>query len=668
MSIHEEHSMKEGVDRAILKRLLSYTKGYQKYIVLSLFLLIFVVGIELARPIIVGVAVDEVIGNYEKEVTEEIDGETVVSRLVKPKDGDGYYLLDKVSEEVAMTVAEDYSEVSVDESTMIIEVGGEQMTLQVMSKEELKAFRQSDLNKLATITLLFLGLTISGILINYFQMIILHFTGQKIILKIRNEIFTHIQNLSVQFFNNQPVGKIVTRVTNDTETLNEMYTSVIVNSVRSVLMIIGILITMFVLNWKMTMFVMIVLPLIYLSAFLFRKHSRKAYRDVRTHVASINTFLSEHISGMKIVQIFAREQAAYDKYKTNNKKLLKAHLRQLFIFSLFRPSMYFIYILGTAVTLLAGGFMVIEDAMTIGVLVMFLQYVGTFFDPIQQLAEQFNILQSAMASAEKIFTLLDDKSMVNDQDDAMELEEIKGKIEFKNVWFAYDKENWVLRDVSFVVQPGETAAFVGATGAGKTSILNLITRYYTIQKGEILIDDVPIHKVKKSSIRQHVGQMLQDVFVFTGNINSNIRLREESITSEEIVEASKYVNADSFISKLPHKYEEKTYERGATYSAGQRQLLSFARTLAFKPSVLVLDEATANIDTETEVLIQDALEKLMEGRTTLVVAHRLSTIQHADQIILLHKGKVREKGTHQELLKEQGLYYNLYQLQYKDAV
>lgn len=668
MTINEEHSMKKGVDKDILKRLLSYTKGYQKYIALSLILLIFVVGVELARPIIIGVAVDEVIGNHSKEVIEVVEGQTVVSKLVYEESTQKYYLLDQVSEEASVAISEGYDILEATDMFLKIEAEGSSYILNVMSEEELEDFRGADLAKLAWITAIFLGLTVLGLIVNYVQMIILQLTGQKIIFKIRNDIFTHIQSLSVQFFNNQPVGKIVTRVTNDTETLNEMYTSVIVNSVRSVLMIVGIVITMFVLNVKMSLFVMIVLPFIYLSAFLFRRYSRKAYRDVRTHVAGINTFLSEHISGMRIVQIFAREQSSYNKFEANNKKLLKANLRQLFIFSLFRPSMYFIYIMGTAITLLVGGFMVLDDVMTIGVLVIFLQYVSTFFEPIQQLAEQFNILQSAMASAEKIFTLLDDTSMVKDEDGAIELQDIKGKIEFKNVWFAYEKENWVLQDVSFVVQPGETAAFVGATGAGKTSILNLITRYYTIQKGEILIDDIPIYKVKKSSIRKHVGQMLQDVFVFTGNINSNIRLREESISEEEIVKASKYVNADSFISKLPRKYKEKTYERGGTYSAGQRQLLSFARTLAFKPSVLVLDEATANIDTETEVLIQDALEKIMEGRTTLVVAHRLSTIQHADQIIVLHKGKVRERGTHQELLKEQGFYYNLYQLQYKDAI
>ncbi len=656
-----------GLDRQLISRLLSYTDGYKKYIAISLVLLIFVIGIDLARPFLVGIAVDDVISNYDKVIEEEIDGKTYISTLILDEDGHHYYLVDQLDKDVYDRGYGSKEIIEVNGESIRVLIEGDEYTYNLIDQEDIKDFRSRDFSDLGWITLLFIGLTALSLLVNYGQMLLLHYTGQKIIYKIRNEIFEHIQSLSVQFFNNQPVGKIVTRVTNDTETLNEMYTSVIVNSVKNVLMIIGIAGMMVFLNPRMALLVFSVIPLIFLSAFLFRKFSRKVYRDVRTRVAAINAFLSEHLSGMRIVQIFAREDQVYQKFEKDNNLLKKANLKQLLIFSVFRPSMYFLYILAMAITLFFGGNMVIEGLMSIGVLVMFLQYVSQFFDPIQQLAEQFNILQSAMASAEKIFTLLDDKSIIDDSDEAVEIDEIVGKIEFKNVWFAYDKENWVLRDVSFVVEPGETAAFVGATGAGKTSILNLISRYYEIQKGQILIDDIPIHRIKKQSIRKYVGQMLQDVFVFTGDINSNIRLKDPSITGTEIVEASKYVNAHHFISKLPNGYEEHTYERGATYSTGQRQLLSFARTLAFKPSVLVLDEATANIDTETEILIQDALGKLMEGRTTLVVAHRLSTIQHADKIIVLHKGKIREIGNHQELLAEGGLYYNLYQLQYKDV-
>ncbi len=659
---------KLNVDSDIVKRLLSYTNGYQKYIIISLILLIFVVSVDLVRPYIIGIAVDDVISNYDAVIIDEINSNEVITTLIVSDEGNKYYLLDQVDASLYNSNIDQMQVISEDNDTMTVLLGREKIVLRVIEEDELRNYRNNDFSKLTNITLLFLFITIIGIIINYFQMLLLHYTGQKIIYKIRNEIFEHIQGLSVQFFNNQPVGKIVTRVTNDTEALNEMYTSVIVNSVKSVLQLVGIMGMMLMLNWKMALLIFMIIPLIVISAALFRKHSRKVYRDVRTRVAMINAFLSEHISGMRIVQIFAREKIVYNKFKKDNEKLLRANIKQLLIFSIFRPSMYYIYIIGMGITLYFGGNMVLEGIMTIGVLVMFLQYVSNFFDPIQQLSEQFNILQSAMASAEKIFALLDDHSKINDIENAKELEMIEGKIEFRNVWFAYDKENWVLRDVSFIVKPGETVAFVGATGAGKTSILNLITRYYTIQKGEILIDDIPIYRIKKASIRKHIGQMLQDVFVFTGDINSNIRLKDSSITNTEIVEVSKYVNAHNFICKLPNRYEEPTYERGATYSTGQRQLLSFARTLAFKPSVLVLDEATANIDTETEVLIQDALKKIMNGRTTLVVAHRLSTIQHANQIIVLHKGRVREIGNHQELLNKEGLYYNLYQLQYKEAI
>ncbi len=590
----EEFEMKKGFDRELVKRLLGYTKGYRGYIALSLFLLIFVVGIELARPIIIGYAVDNVISVYDPKLSGQ---------------GDAFH------------------------SLLLLTMG-------------------------------FFALTLLGVLVNYFQMLLLQYTGQKIIYKIRHEIFEHIQGLSVQFFNNQPVGKLVTRVTNDTETLNQMYTSVIVNSVKSILMLIGIAVSMLVLDVSLTLNIFMVIPLIILSASLFRWFSRKAYRDVRTYVSAINTFLSEHISGMRLVQIFARENVVFERFKEVNNKLLQSNLKQLHIFSFFRPSMYLIYVIALAITIYQGGKGVMLNTITIGTLVVFLQYVSNFFDPIQQLSEQFNILQAAMAAAEKIFSLLDVNDRIEEEPNLLEPESLEGKIEFDHVWFAYDEKNWVLKDVSFTIEPGETAAFVGATGAGKTSILNLITKYYTIQKGEIRIDGHPIDRINKEALRRLVGQMLQDVFLFTGDIASNIRLRNEDITMDQIREAALYVNAESFIQELPGGYHEATYERGATYSAGQRQLLSFARTLAFAPKVLVLDEATANIDTETEALIQDALVKIMEGRTTLVVAHRLSTIQHADKIIVLHKGRVMEMGNHQSLLAQKGLYHSLYELQY----
>lgn len=652
---------------SLLFRLMGYTKGYQKYIVLSLLLLTLVIGIELLRPYLVGRAIDDIIGNYSKEVVEIVDGQEKISFLVYPEGSNQYFFFEKTTREVADAYKEGYSVEALSDTELVIRVGDTSYTLPVMEKDRIKEFRKQDFKELALLTAIFIGMTLFGAAINYFQILLLNFTGQKIVYKIRTEIFTHIQSLSVQYFNNQPVGKIVTRITNDTETLNEMYTSVIVDSVKNIIMIIGIFITMFLLNAKLTMYVMIVMPFIMLSAYLFRHYSKKIYEEVRTQVAAINTFLSEHISGMRIVQIFAKEKETLTKFDETNKKLLKSNLDQLMLFSFFRPFMYLAYVVATGITLYAGSHLVMNRAITLGVLIMFLQYVSSFFDPIQQLAEQFDIFQSAVAAAEKIFSVLDDTQAIENNDGKLQPENLKGKIEFKNVWFAYDKENWVLKDVSFIVNPGETVAFVGATGAGKTSILNLITRYYQVQKGEILIDDIPVNTLDKQTLRRFVGQMMQDVFIFTGDIASNIRLKEESITDSDLVDAAQYVNAKTFIDKLPGGYQEHTYEKGVTFSTGQRQLLSFARTIAFKPRILVLDEATSNIDTETELLIQDALGRIMDGRTTLVVAHRLSTIQHADQIIVLHKGRVKEIGNHQQLLAKEGFYFNLYRLQFKEV-
>lgn len=522
------------------------------------------------------------------------------------------------------------------------------------------------LDRLIWLTGAYVILLLVGLLVGYFQTLLLHYSGQKIIYAIRSEVFTHMQTLSVDFFGKNPVGKLVTRVTNDTETLNEMYTSVIVNSVKSVLTLIGIAIMMLILDWRLTLVSFLVLPLIGLSTFLFRKYSRDAYRDVRTRVAKINAFLSEHISGMRLVQIFNQEAVKSDAFDADNTELKNANMRQILIFAIFRPSMYLIYIIGLAVVMGYGGYRVIEGLMTIGTLLVFIQYIANFFSPIQQLAEQFNILQSAMASAEKIFGLLDETDQIDPNEGGIVLENLKGEIEFKNVWFYYVEGEWVLKDVSFKVKPGETFAFVGATGAGKTSILNLISRYYDIQKGEILVDGINIRDIYLPSLRQLIGQMMQDVFMFTGTIRSNIKLRNHELPDADMIEASKYVNAHGFIDRMEAGYDRKVYERGATFSTGQRQLLSFARTLAHKPAVLILDEATSNIDTETEALIQDALTKIMKDRTTLVVAHRLSTIQHADQIVVLHKGKIREMGNHQELLEQHGIYHQLYQLQYQD--
>ncbi len=505
---------------------------------------------------------------------------------------------------------------------------------------------------------------------SYWQAIILQKTGQKILSSLRESVFTHIESLSHEQLNQMPVGKLVTRVTNDTNAISMMFTNTLVQLIKNVFIIIGVLAAMLSLNYMLTLVVLCFVPFVALFAFVFRNFSRRAYRKVKDGTTDINTYLSENLSGIKITQIFNREEQKLAEFCDKSKKLAKAKRNQLFVFSIFRPMVYMLYVSSVLCLFYMGGKGVIRNTefmgqvVTVGTIVSFYMYNSRFFNPIQTLAEQFNTLQSAFASAEKIFTIMDMEPAVVDEPDAIELEEVKGEIEFRNVWFSYVPDEWVLKDVSFHVSPRETVAFVGSTGSGKTTILSLICRNYDIQKGQILIDGIDIRKIKISSLRRHFGQMLQDVFLFSGTIRSNIVLREENMTDEEIMEACRYVNADSFINRLSGGLDEVVRERGNNFSAGQRQLLSFARTIIHKPSVMILDEATANIDTETEILIQDSMEKMKNIGTMLIVAHRLSTIQHSDKIIVLFKGKILEQGKHQDLLHQKGRYYQLYTLQY----
>ncbi len=502
---------------------------------------------------------------------------------------------------------------------------------------------------------------------NISQTWILQKTGQKIILTVRRELYVHIQSLSSRFFDLTPVGKLVTRVTNDVEALNEMYSGILVRLFRNIVKIIGLAAVMIVLDRGLALISFVLLPIVVALTVVFRIISRKVYRVVRTKLTDINTFLSENISGMRVIQIFGREERKFEEFKDKDYKLYRAHYREMLVFAIFRPLIYILSVLSLMIVLGVGSHEVLGGAISIGTLYIFSQYIQQFFDPIQELAEQFSTLQSSIASAEKIFTILAEEPQVKEEENPSVLPKVRGRIEFDHVWFAYDGENYVLRDVSFVIEPGEKVAFVGATGAGKSSILNLIGRYYDIQKGHIYIDGMDIRQLSKKQLRSAIGQMQQDVFIFEGDIESNIRLHDD-IPFEDVKAAAEYVNASHFIEKLPHQYKEPVTERGATFSAGERQLLSFARTLAHKPAILVMDEATANIDTETELLIQEALEKLMKGRTTIMVAHRLSTIQHADCIMVMHKGKIRERGTHQELLAQNGIYKKLYELQiHKEA-
>lgn len=518
--------------------------------------------------------------------------------------------------------------------------------------------------QIIVVTALKYGLVlVLGFLFNLTQTWILQKTGQSIMITIRRELYAHIQSLSSRFFDLTPVGKLVTRVTNDVEALDEMYTGILVRLFRNIIKIIGLAIVMLVLDLRLALFSFTMLPLVAILTVTFRKVARQAYRLTRTRLTDINTFLSENISGMRIIQIFGREQRKYEEFEDKSTKLYDANYREMLVFAIFRPLIYILSVLSLMLVLGIGSRDVLGQVISVGTLYIFAQYIKSFFEPIQELAEQFSTLQSSIASAEKIFTIMDEDTLVPEAENPVILPEIKGRIEFDHVWFAYDNENYVLRDVSFVIEPGQKVAFVGATGAGKSSILNLIGRYYDIQKGHIYIDGVDIRNISKHQLRSAIGQIAQDVFLFEGTIESNIRLYNEEITENEVKQAAEYVNASRFIEKLPGKYQEPVSERGSTFSAGERQLLSFARTLAHDPKILVMDEATANIDTETEALIQEALEKIMNNRTTIMVAHRLSTIQHADCIMVMHKGKIREQGTHQELLARNGIYKKLYELQ-----
>lgn len=596
------------VNRHTVRRLLRYGKPYLWWFVLVLGLTVITVLLELYQPKLLGLATDEFVNKYQE------------------------------ASNAGFSIA------------------------------QLKEMRADDLRGILLLGLKYFGTVVAIMALSYGQTVILATVGQKIIYNMRTDIFRHLTTLDMAFFNDNPIGRLVTRVTNDCETVNEMFTSVIVNIVGSIFTLLGVMVVMLREHMKLALMLFISIPFIVVFTFIFTRVTRKLYRAIRARISELNAFVAEHVSGMKVVQIFTAEEDMKQDFETQSEELRKANIRQLMCFALYSPTSYLLNIASMAILLAYGGRLAIAGAVTIGTLVTFQRYITRFFDPIQELAENFNVIQSAAAAAERIFWLMDTQSTIEDAPDAVEMKQIKGHIEFRHVWFAYEDEDWVLKDVSFEVLPGQRVAFVGATGAGKTTIQNLICRYFDIQKGQILVDGVDVRNIRLSDLRSGIGQMLQDVFLFTGDVKSNIRLNETNISDKDIVEAAKYVNAHPFISHLENGYDSTVIERGASFSAGQRQLLSFARTLAFQPSVLILDEATANIDTETEALIQDALGKLMEGRTTLIVAHRLSTIQNADRIIVMHKGEIREEGTHQELLRKGGMYYKLYMLQYEHGI
>ncbi len=524
----------------------------------------------------------------------------------------------------------------------------------------------SDYNGLLLISLALVGALLFQAFIQYFLTYYTQLMGQKIIFDLRVSIFSHVQKLALRFFDKTPIGRLVTRTTNDVESLNELFSSGIVMVFSDVFQIFWILVFMFFMAWDLSLVTLAVLPILIYATFLFRRKVRESYRDVRFHLARLNSYMQEHITGMNIVQVFSKEKDELKRFSSINADHRQANINSIFYYAVFFPIVEILSSLAIALIIWYGGGQVVQQSMTIGILFAFIQYTEMFFRPIRDLSEKYNIMQTAMASSERIFKLLDNDTFVKNPDHPIKLEKVKGEIDFKNVWFAYNPEEHVLKNISLKINPGETIALVGHTGAGKTSIINILTRFYDIEKGKILIDGKDIATIDKRDLRKFISIVLQDVFLFSGTIKSNISLNSPDISDEKIIEAASVVGADKFIEQLPNKYEEEVKEKGATLSVGQKQLISFARALAYDPQVLILDEATSSVDTETEILIQKAIERLLVGRTSIVVAHRLSTIQNADKIVVMHKGEIREIGTHQDLLAKQGIYYKLYQLQYKD--
>ena len=524
----------------------------------------------------------------------------------------------------------------------------------------------SDYHGLFIISLILFGSLIFQAVIQYFLTYFTQYLGQKTLYDLRTQIFNHIQKLALKFFDRTPIGRLVTRATNDVEALGELFSSGIVMVFSDIFIIFWILGFMFFMDFNLSLVTLSVLPVLIYGTFLFRKKARESYRDVRLHLARLNSYMQEHVTGMSVVQIFNKENDEFKKFSAINSDYRQVNIKSIFYYAVFYPSVELLSSIAIGLIIWYGGGEIIQGTLTIGVLFAFIQYTEMFFRPIRDLSEKYNIMQTAMASSERVFKLLDNQTMIRNPENPVKLENVKGKIEFKNVWFAYNEDDYVLKDISIDINPGERIAIVGHTGAGKTSIINILTRFYDISKGEILLDGVNIEKIDKRDLRKYISMVLQDVFLFSGNIKSNINLNDDEISNQRVIEAARIVGADKFIAELPQKYGEEVKERGATLSVGQKQLISFARALAYNPKILILDEATSSIDTESELLIKQAIEKLLVGRTAIVIAHRLSTIQNADKIIVLHKGEIRETGNHQQLLAKKGIYYKLYQLQYKD--
>jgi ATP-binding cassette subfamily B protein/subfamily B ATP-binding cassette protein MsbA len=668
-------------DLQLLRRILSYAKPYWLLIVISVILVFIITAVDLARPYLIKIAIDEHIKGYTAPMVSFLPEESPVkgvhykgriyvretelsqefpekARFQLIKYQGKYFLIQGV-----INPDKDYGVMEKNGQTFLKQ-GKSIYQARPLSRSEARIFREKDIKDVTRLGLIYFVIVTAALFINYGQNYLLQFTSQKIVYDLREDVFTHLQKLSLAFFDKNPVGRLVTRVTNDTATLNELFTEVLINMVKDFFIVLGIIIIMLKLNWKLAIISYISIPLTLLSTYIYKKVAQDAYRKVRVKLAELNSTLQENISGMRIVQIFGQQYNKFKEFDSINLQNLQAEIKALKAEAFFRPSMDLIYSFVLALLVWYGGRDVLQGTIQFGVLYAFINYTEKLFRPINDMTQKFTLMQNAVVASERIFMLLDEEETITDPLHPKKFADFKGEIVFKDVWFAYEDEEWVLKDVSFEIKPGETVAFVGPTGSGKTTITNLITRLYNIQKGEILIDGINIKDLKQNDIRKMVAVVMQDVFLFSGNILSNITLDSPEISEEKAKKAARYVNAEEFIKKLPGGYYYEVKERGATLSAGQRQLIAFARALAFDPKVLILDEATASIDTQSEILIQDALNKLTAYRTTIVIAHRLSTIKNADKIIVLHKGRIKEMGTHHELLAERGMYYRLYKLQW----
>lgn len=683
-NIHHEQDIEKSFDAKIMSRLMKYAKPQWLLLLLSILMMLMVTALDLGVPYVTKVAIDDYISPKQQLVyvtsNDTIIYPTVFERLFGTYDSKGavksiiYTVPSGAYVIEGMAPAKSLEFFSIDTTSKTATLEGQTynvMPLDASSAEALKTHNKAQVITL-TVTLGFLLLI--SFLSSFGHTYLLNYASQKIVYAMREQLFSHIQSMSLSFFDKNPVGRLVTRVSNDMDNINEMFTNVVVSSLKDFLLLGGTVVVMALIDLRLTLICFSTMPLVLLSASIFRKRARAVQRAVKVKIARINATLAENINGMKIIQIFNKEKSIYDDFDTINKDFLDSSIEETHMYAIFRPTMNLAYSLSLSLLLWFGGGDAIRNTVDLGVLVAFITYTQQFFRPIMDLSEKFNILQSSMASAERIFMLLDEKPAVTNTEAPLKLdpESFRGEIAFEDVWFSYSADpktddDYVLKGVSFVAKPGEAIALVGATGSGKTTIISLLNRFYDIQKGRITVDGIDIKALDKHDLRHHIGIVLQDVFLFSGDIKGNIRLYNKDISDDKIKEISRYVNAHHFICKLPKGYDEPVVERGATLSAGQRQLLSFARALVFDPGILILDEATSNIDTETELLIQDAINKIIKGRTTLIVAHRLSTIQHADKIIVMSKGEIKEMGRHQELLAMQGMYHDLYTLQYSEG-